>query len=453
MNLPARFLADLPPEATLSPDLIADACQALRRNQARALGRLSTEQAAAIVAETARQWLREDYPFRVLALDFGPEATGFSSATLRHGLDAFFREWTMENLQALLAQDLGAPLRLDHFHATDVEQRLRQSAMVTAPELLVHVAAGNLPVPAMTSLFFGVLLRSAQFMKCGTQTALFPRLLAHSLVDVEPALGAALELAVWPGGSTALEDTLFGQADAVTATGRDETLTAIRTRLPQRTRFVGYGHRVSFGYVARESLDGFTRKSLADRAAEDVAAWDQSGCLSPHVFYVEGGGSIPAEQFAELLAESLARREVSHPRGRLTLAEAATIALKRDFYSVRSAASPETRLWQSEESTAWTVVFEGDPRFQTSCQNRFVYVKPVADLTEALQGADAVRGQVSTVGLAAPGHRTSELARELGRWGVTRVCPLGRMQHPPLTWRHDGRPALADLVTWTNLES
>jgi hypothetical protein len=35
---------------------------------------------------------------------------------------------------------------------------------------------------------------------------------------------------------------------------------------------------------------------------------------------------------------------------------------------------------------------------------------------------------------------------------VTRVCPLGRMQEPPLTWRHDGRPALADLITWTDLE-
>jgi hypothetical protein len=26
------------------------------------------------------------------------------------------------------------------------------------------------------------------------------------------------------------------------------------------------------------------------------------------------------------------------------------------------------------------------------------------------------------------------------------------MQNPPLTWRHDGRPALGDLVTWTDME-
>jgi hypothetical protein len=79
-------------------------------------------------------------------------------------------------------------------------------------------------------------------------------------------------------------------------------------------------------------------------------------------------------------------------------------------------------------------------------------VKPARDLTEVMQSADAVRGQISTVGLAVPEHQASGLAIQLARWGVPRICPLGRMQQPPLTWRHDGRPALGDLVTWTDFE-
>jgi len=63
-----------------------------------------------------------------------------------------------------------------------------------------------------------------------------------------------------------------------------------------------------------------------------------------------------------------------------------------------------------------------------------------------------VRGKVSTVGLAVPEHKAQEMATELARWGATRVCPLGQMQAPPLTWRHDGRPTLGDLVTWTDWE-
>ncbi len=103
-------------------------------------------------------------------------------------------------------------------------------------------------------------------------------------------------------------------------------------------------------------------------------------------------------------------------------------------------------------STAWTVVFEHDTRFQFSCLNRFIYVKPVPDLAAVLRGVDAVRRQVSTVGIAAPPEKGRELALQFARWGATRICPLGQMQNPPLTWRHDGRPALGDLVTWTDFE-
>ena len=76
----------------------------------------------------------------------------------------------------------------------------------------------------------------------------------------------------------------------------------------------------------------------------------------------------------------------------------------------------------------------------------------MADLTAALQGADPIRGKVSTVGIAVPEDRAAEIATQLARWGATRICPLGQMQRPPLTWRHDGRPALGDLVTWTDWE-
>src|SRR5947207_2961307 len=128
------------------------------------------------------------------------------------------------------------------------------------------------------------------------------------------------------------------------------------------------------------------------------------------------------------------------------------MAARRAFYEVRAAYSDETRVWESRESTARTVVYEADARFQLSCLNRFIYVKGVTDLTEALQNADAVRGKVSTVGLAATEEQAHALAAQLARWGVTRICPLGQMQNPPLSWRHDGRPSLGDLVTWTDWE-
>ena len=79
-------------------------------------------------------------------------------------------------------------------------------------------------------------------------------------------------------------------------------------------------------------------------------------------------------------------------------------------------------------------------------------MKEVADLDEVLRTAEMVRGQVSTVGLAATKLDAAEIVRQLACWGVTRVCSIGQMQNPPLTWRHDGRPALGDYVRWTDWE-
>ncbi len=332
------------------------------------------------------------------------------------------------------------------------ESRLNHAAMARGPELLAHITAGNIPSPTLLSIVLGLLVRSAQFVKCASGTSFLPRLFAHSLYEADPKLASCLEIAEWRGGESALEAALFAEADCLTATGSDEALAAIRQRLPRRAKFLGYGHRVSFGYIARGALSGFGTKKLVARTADDVIAWNQLGCLSPHVIYVESGGSLSAEQFAEELSEELQRREAGEPRGEVPVELAATIAARRDVYRVRAAASQETRLWCSEGSTAWTVVHEADARFQPSCLNRFVYVKSAAYLSEALRQSESVRGQVSTVGLASSDDEARTLATELARWGVTRVCPLGQMQNPPLTWRHDGRPSLGDLITWTDWE-
>jgi hypothetical protein len=452
MSLPDYFLADLPPEATLSAAMVGEACRTLKRNRARYLAHRSTHSLVKTLTDVAQSWLNPEYSFRKLALERGPAATGFTSPTLARGLDSFFQQLTPEHFHVLLEQDLGHGHRLDQMVAGQAERSSGRAAIATAPELLVHIAAGNLPSPTLSAMVLGVLVRSAQFVKCASGTALLPRLFAHSLYEVEPKLGACLEVAEWRGGNADLEKALFDEADCVTATGSDETLAAIRQRLPAKARFLGYGHRVSFAYVAGGELTGLNARKVAGQAVADVAAWNQQGCLSPHLIYVEHGGAVPPALFAEMLAEELERREESEPRGELPVQAAAAIASRRSFYEVRAAHSPDTRHWCSRNSTAWTVVYEADPRFQFSCLNRFVYVKGVKELAEALQNAESVRGQVSTVGLAAPEDKAAELATELAHWGVTRVCPLGQMQAPPLAWRHDGRPALGDLVTWTDWE-
>jgi hypothetical protein len=449
MNLPNFFFADLPPEATLSPVMISDACRTLKRNRELYLAHRSTQNMVDFLSELAENWLQPEFSFRKFALE---SATGFSRETLTRGLDNFFKQLTRENFHTLLIQEFGDAKRLDAIAATAIEQEQNRAAMVQAPEFLVHICAGNLPNPALTSIVFGLLLRSAQFVKCASGASFLPRLFAHSIRELDPKLGACLEIAEWRGGNLELENALFAEADCVTATGSDETLEKIRARLPLKIRFAGHGLRVSFGYVARESLRDETIAETVSRAADDVIAWDQNGCLSPHVFYVEERGAIESDKFAELLAVELAKREEIEPRGKILTETSAAIASRRAIYETLAIHRADAKIWASQNSTAWTVVFEHEIRFQFSPLNRFVFVKPVSDLKMALQGADEIRGKVSTVGIDAPPEKFQQLAKEFARWGATRICALGRMQNPPLNWRHDGRPVLGDIVLWTDLE-
>src|SRR6267154_1536883 len=101
MKLPDYFLADLPPEAVLSPAMIEEACQTLKRNREHYLAARSTESLVKTLSRLADAWLEADNPFRQLALELGPAQTGFSRDTLARGLDHFFGQLTRDDFHAL----------------------------------------------------------------------------------------------------------------------------------------------------------------------------------------------------------------------------------------------------------------------------------------------------------------------------------------------------------------
>ena len=154
MNLPDYFLADLPPEASFTPSMMGEACQTLRKNREQYLTGRTTTGLVKILTAIAEAWLDADFPFRHYALAHGPAATGFPAATLARGLDAFFSQLTHHHFHALLAQELGHAHRLDELIGA-AGHELSHAALARGPELLVHIAAGNIPSPTLHSIEIG----------------------------------------------------------------------------------------------------------------------------------------------------------------------------------------------------------------------------------------------------------------------------------------------------------
>jgi len=298
------------------------------------------------------------------------------------------------------------------------------------PSLVVHVLASNVPALALPAIALGCLAGAAVAVKSGRRDPLSAAAFVGALADADPDLAATIVTAYWPGGDVAREDALLEHADVAVLTGGDEALAALAART--RSPVIAYGPRVSVAAVGRGALDDArgTVKSLA----LDIALHDQRGCLSPHAVYVEAGGDIPPRVFAERLAAALDEMAHSLPRGEASVEEraAARACAAGAEWSPGGAAI---------ETTGGTVLYEETMAFRPTSGLRMVRVHPLDD-TSALATA-LPPGGIECVGLA--GIEASPLVASLRARGVSRLCPVGGMQQPPLAWPRGQQSPLGAL--------
>jgi hypothetical protein len=402
-----------------------------------------------VVDAVAARLLDRGDPLRRAAERALPAVTSYSPPMIRRVLDRMAADWRAPRLRELLRREFGDPRVLDGFRPAG-----RGSGMRAAfgPRLAVHVFSGNVPGVAVTSLVRSLLVKAGTVGKAALGEPLLAALFARGVAEADPDLGACLAVTYWPGGDEAMERAALDLADAVVVYGGAEAVASIRSRSPGTARFLGYGPRVSFGVVAREALDAAGAPDVARAAAVDVSTFDQQGCVSPHVVYVERGGAVSPEAWAVLLAEAMAAVEAELPRGTLSPGESSAVRQLRAEAEFLEAGSSGVRLLASSEGTAWTVVLDPRPGFAASCLNRVVRVRPVDSLDEIVAEVHPYRALLQTVGVAGPPERVREVASCLGPAGASRFAPLGAMAWPPPWWHHDGRAPLGELVRWAEIE-
>ncbi|MBI3302799.1 MAG: hypothetical protein HYZ72_12105 [Deltaproteobacteria bacterium] len=427
----------------LSPAELRGVIDQLLTARERHLVHRSVPSLLASLDRTVQLWLDPSSSERREAEAALPTETGLSPEMVHHTLPLIFQEYRAECLEALLRDELGDPQVLDAF--VPIQDGRRKAY---GPTLITQILAGNLPGAGLDGVIFALLVKSATLVKASSSALLLPTLFARSLARIDPDLGACLAVVTWRGGNTALEEVAFARAEVVVASGADESLAAIRSRV--HGKFIGYGHKVSFSVISREVLSD--AEDLAGRAAYDVVLFDQQGCLSPQLVYVEEGGAVTPQGFAALLAQALERWRNILPRGQVTPEESAAIRRVRDEVEWRALAGKPLALYTSTAGTAWSVIYDGAPVFVPSPLHRTVRVKPLTSLAQLDSLLAPWRPYLEAAGLAVAPARLTEAADLLGRAGVSRICPLGTMQTPPLGWRHGGRPRIAALVRWVGVE-
>ncbi|HKB52461.1 MAG TPA: acyl-CoA reductase [Ramlibacter sp.] len=442
---PARIEVDV-------PQLTADQMKALARRVKQAsrehLKTLTVSQIVGIVDRAIARLLDAQDPVRREAEQLLPVVTGYDAEMVRLGLSSFLRNFRAPQLHRFVAEDFANPKVLDEFQPAAKGGAVR----ALGPGLLVHSWAGNVPALPLWSMVCGLLVKAGNIGKLPSAEPVFASLFARLLAQVHPPIADCFAIVWWKGGDQEAATALFGEADTVLAYGSNQAVEQVRAQLPITTRFLPYGHKLGFGLIGRAALDTHRAPATARLAAHDIVRYDQQGCYSPHLFYVERGGRISPRQFAQYLAGELANLQRRFPRRALALEDAAAIASWRQACELRALSDQGVELL-GDEQQAWSVAYSGQPRpLAPTAVHRSILVVAIDRLDDVLPLVEPYAAFLQTAGVAAEPAQLFRIGELLGRAGVTRICAIGAMTAPEAGWHHDGRFNLLDLVRMVEIE-
>jgi len=354
--------------------------------------------------------------------------------------------FTAADLDAWLADQLGDARALD---AWIPRGGIRSRAVAVEPVL--HIISGNTPHAGFQSVFRGLLLGGRQRVKLPS-AGLPP--LEDWIANLPAGLASLIEI------SHTLPDA-WNDSPVAVIFGDGETMAFFRDWCPPETRRLEYGPKISAAFVFASPGAG-----TLDALAGDILRYDQRGCLSVQNVLIDAA-AIDAREFAAALASALDRARESFPRPAPTLSESGRIRNFREILRYRATNGEPITLWESENSTSWTVVLDAtqaplltptpgggtvvvrafNARGWDSLSQSVAATSCPQPLTPESLGPE--RAFLSTV-VAHPFDDPATIAR-LEPLAPPRVCAPGMAQFPSLFWSHDGTRPLAGLVRWRDL--
>jgi len=344
------------------------------------------------------------------------------------------------------------------------------------PEVIVGYGAGNIPGTALLISFLSQSITLAggkvpvTIIKNSRNEPIFSPLVLGALEVVDPELFSTVAVLVWDYEDAFIQDFLINRADLVIAAASDETISEIQTQIDHYlneqnrksshiVRFHPHGHKVSFSAINRqmlhkENIDEKSGQSIFDivtlLAALDSVFWDQHGCLSSRVHFVETASDeyhSPGE-YARRLVEQLRLLANIIPRGAWPLQQ---LHDRFDRYKHLEMAGKVQVM--SQYGDEFLVILENrcltPPVFHSQvndCQGRVIVVQPISCFREIpsryLRMLPPKNLQSLSVAIGSPGEGLTDsflhFSEMCGACGITAIRTIGRAAFPQLAYSWDG---------------
>lgn len=371
------------------------------------------------IAHVAEVWLRPDSPWMSRAEREISRGALYSREMVRVCLTSTFLGYGHESLRTWVKRDL----RTGFFPGS-----AGGDVLVLLPSTVFAVAW-----QAATAVWLAgacVILRSSR------REPVFARLFRKSVFT---EAGSVLPIQMQNVSQRWSKTPDFRQYTAVIAFGRDETIQQLQALPEICDRLISFGTKVSVVYVAKQSLTEISLQNLIYRAAWDAVLYETQGCLSPQCFYIEEGGSISPQRFAEKLTMVMDELDSCLPR-KVTEEDC---WIEEGFW----------QRWRFRESQGRAhifgrhVVFHREPHFEPCGLKRVVFVTPVRQPSDLVDHLGPWGNRLSTIAVS-DAMLPEKLKRDfnLGTKIDIRFCEIGQMHQPPPWWRNGGISLLRKLT-------
>jgi hypothetical protein len=447
-NIPVVWTQMLPCEDLREPvtcDLVKRAFLSVRKQRAH-LRQMSTEQIADRLGRLHQRLLADDAAELKAWAPAISEVSGLSEPMVVWSLQDLLGRMTARTMIALVEAEFGIR---EPFGAPQMLSTHACARGANPPASVFHVLAGTVPTVSVEAIVLALLARAPNVIKTSRNECHVARFYLKALREVAPDLATSIAVLTWAGGDEQLERAACDEAGVVVAYGSNSTIDSMYGKCRFPTKFIGYGHRVSFGLLtASGHLDSGTGppalRQLCRDFALDASAYDQAGCMSMNCLFVHSAAPFSIRDVAQMMAEdAFPWVESFLPRGRIAPSVAAA------QMQLIGVADFEDRAFVAPTGSAIT---HHGCRFEPSPGGRLLNVVPYNNDEQLLDALTPLRGTLSTVSMDCGGAERAGLTLMLSRLGVRRVVRPGRMQRPLWQRDHDGRPRIADWVDWTDVE-
>jgi hypothetical protein len=368
----------------------------------------------AALAGLAEWWLRPG-PSRDAAISLVSESTGWPVPHAAEAVRRAFSPYTPGAIAGLVRAGSGPGPRPGH---------------------LLAVLAGRVPAVAANALFWSLAARVPVVLKPSSAEPEFARLLVASVRAVAAVIAPHVALLDVPSSDRRPAEAVR-DAPVCLAYGSDASVAAVAALRPGLPTLVG-AHRESFVLAFADALrDESAARRLAAAVADDVAIYDQSGCLSPHCVLVERCG-IPPQDFAALLRDELARAALRIPPAAPPIADVAGV---RMFVEESRALGGRVLPGPTGIPPAVVLLPPGAPA-RPAPGLRVVQILPFEGEPDLAALLPNLAGRVQ--GIAVAGDRSRTRPRAAAAFAAhpshhpSRVCAPGRLQRPPAAWPENG---------------